>query len=51
MLWAIGVGLILLWAIIALFAPRGWAPLLLLSGISILIIQLAAYRKTKHARK
>ena len=47
MLWVIGAGLILLWAILTLVAPRGWAPLLLLSGICILIIQIAAYRKTK----
>ena len=47
MLWWIGAGLILLWGILALFAPKGWIPLLLLSGICCLIIQIAAYRKTK----
>ena len=47
MLWVIGAGLIILWAILSLFAPRGWVPLLLLSGICVLIIQIAAYRKTK----
>ena len=50
MLWAIGAGLILLWGILTLFAPKGWAPLLLLSGICVLIIQIAAYRKTKYQR-
>jgi hypothetical protein len=47
MLWWIGAGLLLLWLILAVFAPRGWIHLLLLSGISVLIVQIAAYRKTK----
>jgi hypothetical protein len=46
MLWVIGAGLILGWVILTLFAPRAWAPLLLLSGITVLIVQIAAYRKT-----
>ena len=50
MLWWIGAGLITLWAILTLFAPRGWVPLLLLSGICVLIIQTAAYRKAKAHR-
>lgn len=50
MLWVIGAGLIFLWVILSLFAPRGWAPLLLLSGICVLIVQIAAYRKTKATR-
>lgn len=50
MLWWIGGGLITLWAILTLFAPRGWVPLLLLSGICVLIVQTAAYRKTKTHR-
>jgi hypothetical protein len=47
LLWLIGAGLILLWVILAVFAPRGWMHLLLLSGICVLIVQTAAYRKTK----
>jgi hypothetical protein len=47
MQWVIGVGLILGWLVMTLFIPRGWAPLLLLSGICVLIVQIAAYRKTK----
>jgi len=50
MLWWVGAGLILLWGILTLFAPKGWAPLLLLSGICCLIIQIAAYRKTRYQR-
>jgi hypothetical protein len=29
--------------------PRGWMHLLLLAGISVLVVQIAAYRKTKSA--
>ncbi len=47
MLWLIGAGLILAWVVLAIFSPKGWAPLLLIAGICILIIQTAAYRKTK----
>ena len=47
MLWVVGAGLIVLWAILSLFAPRGWLPLLLLSGICVLIVQIAAHRKTR----
>lgn len=50
MMWWVGSGLILAWVILQLFAPRGWIPLLLLSGISVLVIQIAAYRKTKSHR-
>lgn len=50
MLWVIGAGLIVLWLVLTLFMPRGWVPLLLLSGICVLIVQIAAYRKTKYAR-
>jgi hypothetical protein len=51
MLWWIGSGLILLWIPLQLFAPRGWTPMLLIAGISILIIQTAAYRKTRNTDK
>ncbi len=48
MLWWIGAGLIFLWAVLSIFANRGWVPLLLLSGICVLIVQTAAYRKTRN---
>lgn len=51
MLWWIGSGLVLLWIPLQLFAPRGWTPMLLIAGLSILIIQTAAYRKTKSTDK
>lgn len=50
MLWWVGSGLIVVWLILQLFAPRGWIPLVLLSGICVLIVQIAAYRKTKAHR-
>jgi predicted benzoate:H+ symporter BenE len=51
MLWWIGAGLILLWLVLQLFAPRGWVPMLLIAGITLLIIQTAAYRKEKATEK
>jgi hypothetical protein len=51
MLWWIGSGLILLWLILLVAQQRGWVHLLLLSGITVLIVQVAAYRKTRYARR
>jgi hypothetical protein len=51
MLWWIGSGLVILWIPLQLFLPRGWTPMLLIAGISILIIQTAAYRKTRYTDK
>ena len=50
MLWWVGSGLILAWLILWLVKPSGWIPMLLLSGLFILIIQIAAYRKAKSLR-
>jgi hypothetical protein len=41
--------LILGWLIMIVVHPAGWMHLLLLSGISVLVVQIAAYRKTKDA--
>jgi predicted benzoate:H+ symporter BenE len=51
MLWWIGSGLILLWIILRFVAPRGWIPMLLIAGVTLLIIQTAAYRKEKATAK
>jgi hypothetical protein len=51
MLWWIGSGLILGWLILLIVHPAGWIPLLLLSGISVLVVQIAAYRKTKDVQR
>ena len=50
MLWWIGSGLILLWLILLVAQQRGWIHLLLLSGITVLIVEIAAYRKTRYER-
>ena len=50
MLWWVGSGLLVVWLILLVAGQRGWIHLLLLSGISVLVIQTAAYRKTKSVR-
>lgn len=49
MLWWIGSGLLLGWLVMLIFHPAGWMHLLLLSGITVLVVQIAAHRKTKDA--
>jgi hypothetical protein len=51
MLWWIGSGLILVWFILLIAQQRGWIHLLLLSGITMLIVQIAAHRKTRHEHR
>ena len=51
MLWWVGSGLIAAWMILQLFRPRGWTPMLMLAGVTILIIEIAAYRKRKAVEK
>ena len=48
--WWVGAGLIVAWVLLQLFVPRGWTPLFLIAGICVLIVQIAAYRKTKSHR-
>ncbi len=50
MLWWVGSGLLVLWLILLLVGQRGWPHLILLGGISVLVVQIAAHRKTKSAR-
>ena len=49
MLWWIGSGLLVAWLVMLIVHPSGWIHLLLLSGITVLVVQIAAYRKTKAA--
>jgi hypothetical protein len=49
MLWWIGSGLLVAWLLMLIVHPSGWIHLMLLSGISVLVVQIAAYRKTKSA--
>lgn len=51
MLWWVGSGLLFVWLILLVVHPRGWIHLLLLSGITVLVVQIAAYRKTKAAAR
>jgi len=51
MLWWVGIAFVVVWLILFLFHPAGWIPLLLLGGITMLVVQTAAYRKTKAATK
>lgn len=50
MLWCVGAGLLLVWLILLIVHPSGWIHVLLLSGTTVLVVQIAAYRKTKAAR-
>jgi hypothetical protein len=51
MLWWVGSGLIVVWLILFLVHPNGWIHLLLIGGITLLVVQTAAHRKTKSVRK
>ena len=52
MLWWIGSGLLVLWFVLKfIFHVRGWVHIMLLSGISVLVVQIAAYRKTRYQSK
>ncbi|MGH9971762.1 MAG: lmo0937 family membrane protein [Pyrinomonadaceae bacterium] len=51
MLWIIGAGLIVLWFILKFILHKGgFIHIFLLTGISLLIIQVAAYRKARYQR-
>jgi len=50
MLWWVGSGLLLGWLVMMIFHPKGWMHLLLLAGVTVLVVQIAAHRKTKAAR-
>lgn len=52
MLWWVGSGLLVLWAILKFVLHRGGlVHILLLTGISLLVVEFAAYRKTKYQRQ
>jgi hypothetical protein len=50
MLWWVGAGFLVVWLILYLVHPSGWIHLLLLGGVTLLVVQTAAHRKTKAAR-
>jgi hypothetical protein len=52
MLWILGGGLIVSWLILRFILHKGgFTHILLLTGISLLIVEFAAYRKARHQRK
>jgi hypothetical protein len=52
MLWWIGSGLIAAWFVLRFVLQKhGLVHLLLLSGIAVLVVQIAAYRKTKYQKR
>jgi hypothetical protein len=52
MLWWVGIGLIVAWSVLHFVANKtGLVHLFLLSGISVLFVQVLAYRKTKHQER
>jgi hypothetical protein len=52
MLWVIGGGLVVFWFLLRFILHRGggFVHILLIMGISLLIIQIAAYRKARYQR-
>lgn len=52
MLWWIGSGILVLWFTLKfIFHAHDWVHLMLLSGISVLLVQFVAYRKTRYQTK
>ncbi len=51
-MWVLGAALLLVWLILTfLLHKSGFIHILLLSALSIFVIQLAAHRKTKYHEK
>jgi hypothetical protein len=52
MLWILGGVLIAFWFVLKVILHKGgFTHILLLTGISLLIVEFAAYRKARHHRK
>jgi hypothetical protein len=50
-MWIVGSGLLIVWFILKfVFHKGGFVHMLLLAGITILVIQFVAYRKTRYQR-
>lgn len=50
-MWIVGSSLLIVWFILKfVFHKGGFIHMLLLTGISILVIQFVAYRKTRYQR-
>jgi len=52
MLWWIGSGFLVAWFVMRVVLHKhGMVHLLLITGITVLVVQIAAYRKTKYQKK
>jgi len=52
MLWLVGSGMLIVWFLLTfVLHQRGMIHVLLISGISVLVVQFAAYRKTKYQKE
>jgi len=50
-MWIVGSGLLVVWFILKfVFHKGGFVHIFLLTGISILVIQIVAHRKTRYQR-
>ena len=51
MLWLVGSGLLIVWlALKFLFHKGGFVHVLFLVGVSVLVVQITAYRKTQYQK-
>lgn len=51
MLWIVGAGMLVIWLLLTFVIQKeGYIHLLLILGISLLVIQFAAYRKARYHR-
>jgi hypothetical protein len=49
MIWWVSSALLVVWFLLRfVIGKHGWVHLLLLAGVTFLIVQIAAYRKTKY---
>jgi hypothetical protein len=52
MLWLVGTSLIVIWFILRFGLHKGgFVHILLIGGFSLLVVQFAAYRKTKYQKE
>jgi hypothetical protein len=51
MLWLVGSGLLIIWLVLKfLFHKGGFVHVLFLCGVSVLVVQIAAYRKAQYQK-
>lgn len=51
-MWVVSAALLLIWLVLAVFLHKsGFVHILLLSGVSLFVVQLLAHRKRKYQEK